>query len=88
MAKKTKVAAKKARGNTYILTASGSKALETVTGQGKVIRDIIKRKGPVTAAGIVSAAGKSLDTKTPEKNVAFYLCIWKADGLVKFGPKA
>lgn len=83
-----KVAAKKPRGNSYVLTASGSKALADVTGQGKVVRDILKSRGPITAAGIVSAAGKKLDTKTPEKNVAFYLCIWKADGLVKFGPKA
>lgn len=75
------------RGNTYVLTASGNKALAETKGQGAVIRDVLKRRGPITAAGIVSAAGKAIKSATPAKNVAFYLCVWRADGFVKFGPK-
>lgn len=76
------------RGNTYSLTPAGKKNLADVTGQGALIRDILASKGPLTAAEIVTRAGKNLKSKTPAKNVAFYLCIWKADGFVKFGPKS
>lgn len=74
------------RGNTYVLTAAGKKSLADVNGQGALIRDILASKGPLTAAEIVTRAGKNLKSKTPAKNVAFYLCIWKADGFVKYGP--
>jgi len=84
---KTSKKAKTARGNTYVLTPTGKKHLADVSGQGAIIRDTISRHQPITAAQIVDRVGKSLKSKTPAKNIAFYLCIWKADGFVKFGAK-
>lgn len=75
------------RGNTYSLTATGTKHLADVSGQGALIRDCISKHGPLTAAAIVERIGKALKSATPAKNVAFYLCVWKADGFVKFGAK-
>lgn len=74
------------RGNTYVLTADGKKHLVDVSGQGALIRDCVAKHGPVTAAQIVERIGKNLKTESPSKNIAFYLCVWKADGFVKFGP--
>lgn len=75
------------RGNTYQLTATGTKHLQDVSGQGAVIRDCIKKSGPITAAGILEKIGKALKSKTPGRNIAFYLSTWKSDGFVKFGPR-
>lgn len=74
------------RGNTYVLTAEGKKHLADVSGQGALIRDCVAKHGPLTAAQIVERIGKNLKSETPAKNIAFYLCVWKADGFVKFGP--
>ena len=75
------------RGNSYVLTATGKKHLAEVSGQGALIRDTVAKHGPITASGIVERISKALKSATPAKNIAFYLCIWKADGFVKFGPK-
>lgn len=75
------------RGNSYVLTATGKKHLADVSGQGALIRDTIAKHGPITASGIVERIGKALKSATPAKNIAFYLCVWKADGFVKFEPK-
>lgn len=87
MATKTKKAVASPRGNTYVLTATGTSKLADVSGQGAIIRDVLK-KGAITAAGILAKAGKALKSDTPAKNIAFYLCIWRSKGFVKFGPKA
>lgn len=71
------------RGNKYALTASGKKALAEVTGQGALIFSVLK-KGPATAADIFSKVGKQMKSESAQKNIAFYLSVWKTDGLVKF----
>ena len=83
--KSTKKAATAPRGNTYSLTATGKKALADKKGQGAIIRDCIAKAGAITARGIAEKVGKALGSDTPEKNIAFYLCIWKADGFLKTG---
>lgn len=89
MATKKKAAKKSTatRGNTYVLTAAGKKHLADISGQGALIRDCVAKHGPITAAQIVDRIGKALKSETPAKNIAFHLCIFKADGFVKFGPK-
>lgn len=81
-----KTAAAATRGNTYQLTATGTKHLQDVSGQGAIIRDALKGR-TLTSAEIGDRVGKSLKTPNPSKTIAFYLCTWKADGFVKFGPK-
>lgn len=85
--KMTKAKGTTSRGNTYIITESGKKHLADVSGQGAIIRDCLKgSKNGLTASEVVERVGKALKTETPAKNVAFYLCVWRADGFVKFGP--
>lgn len=85
--KKASGKASSSRGNTYQLTATGAKHLADVSGQGALIRDAVAKHGPLTAASIVERIGSALKSATPAKNVAFYLCVWKSDGFIKFGPK-
>jgi len=91
---KSKPAAKKAtdkkkpgvRGNTYVLTASGKKGLADIGGQGAIIRDCLASNGPLTSAQIDEKVGKKIGA-TSKKAIGYYLCQWKNDGFVKFGPK-
>lgn len=77
-----------ARGNTYVLTATGVKHLQDISGQGALIRNTIKAsKKPLTSSEIAERLGKALKAPNPLKTIQFHLCVWKADGLVKFGPK-
>ena len=82
-----KVVKTTSRGNTYQLTASGKKALTDISGQGALIRDTIAQHGPITSKAIVERIGAKLGTENPAKNIAFYLCTWKSDGFLTFGPK-
>ena len=92
---KTKKAAKKVaktstRGNSYMLTAPGKKALEAITGQGAVIRDALDKFGSMTSSQLRDKIGTKVhaDEDVAKKTIAYYLCVWKSDGHVKFGPKA
>ena len=73
------------RGNTYVLTAIGKTQLAEISGQGRMIRETLKK--PMTAAEVVSHLGKRLGAPNPAKTVAFYLSVWRGAGFVKFGPK-
>ena len=73
------------RGNTYVLTAVGKTQLAEISGQGRMIRETLKK--PMTAAEVVSHLGKRLGAPNPAKTVAFYLSVWRGAGFVKFGPK-
>jgi hypothetical protein len=75
------------RGNTYVLTAKGRKQLESVSGQGLVIATALRKHGAQTASQLLSRIGKAMKSKTAGKNLAFYLCIWRSEGLVAYGPK-
>lgn len=85
--KAAKTTATTSRGNTYVITASGKKALTDISGQGALIRDCIAQHGPITSKNIVERIGAKLGTENPAKNIAFYLCTWKSDGFLTFGPK-
>jgi hypothetical protein len=83
-----KSATKGTRGNTYQSTADGRKKFEAMTGQGKIVADGLIKNEPITSSDLADKVGKSFETKQdPKRVVGFYLSQWKADGLVKNGPK-
>lgn len=83
---KKKIATKRT-GNTYVVTSKGTKTLTEAGGQQAVVFNAMK-SGMFTAAEITKKVENKLTTKQDAGLVVgFYLTNWKADGLVKFGPK-
>lgn len=76
------------RGNTYELTAVGLTQLAEVSGQGKIIRDALKKSQPISASSLLAKVEKALHAPNPSKTLAWYLSIWHKAGFVKFGQRA
>jgi len=57
---------------------------DTKSPQQLLIRDVMQKLGPATAAEIVSEVKGKLKTKQePQRVISFYLVAWKKLGLVK-----
>jgi|HubBroStandDraft_2_1064218.scaffolds.fasta_scaffold318602_1 hypothetical protein len=57
---------------------------ETKSPQQLLIRDVLKKLGPSTAAAIANQVKEKLKTKQePQRVVSFYLTAWKKSGVVK-----
>jgi hypothetical protein len=57
---------------------------DTTSSQQLLIRDVMKKLGPATAAEIAGQVKERLKTKQePQRVVSFYLTAWKKSGLVK-----
>lgn len=80
MAKKNK--RKSPRGVEYTITARGLNILGDITGQGKLIKMVLKSMGKATARDLQRRIGKRLKTKKPGNVMASYLTKWRQKGLV------
>lgn len=80
MAKKNKK--RLVRGVIYRLTPKGAKVLAEITGQGKVVKSILKQMRQATACDLKKRIGKRLKTKKPGNVLAAYLTKWRQKGLV------
>lgn len=80
---------KAARGNTYVLTAAGKKALKEMgPSQGRQVLEAVGAIKNPTQADVLARVYKKLHAPNPAKTVGFHLSVMKNDlKLIAFGPK-
>lgn len=83
MSKKVKRSKKRlVRGVIYRMTPKGIKMLAEITGQGKIVKSVLKAMRQANAAQLQKRIGKRLKTRKPGNVMASYLTKWRQRGFV------